>query len=821
MTNIYIDGNPNGGLYNYVQTDETLPLSTYNASLCAVISLSPTGGTLQVYRPNSALKPFTHFEANKGYIVLAHQPFFVASVNLPPPVDYNVGDFLTAALDLGGQNIVARGLGSQPIIKSLNSGSTWLTANVTPNQWEDFYQMNVSDYGNVITLCGPRLFTISRDGGTTWTVVASADSYQNWLANSPSDGNMPSVAMNADGSRMVAVFPNSFESKLHISNDAGLTWTSLLITANGALFTKNRQTVASSADGNTLIHFSGGEIWFSKDRGATWPQWKILNPGNGSYFPLEVKLNSAGTKAFVMGLRDITGTPPNYETALFYSEYINSSWTNFVQVVLPSNFASHSLRSFDCDGNGSALIVSDGKQIYSNWSVGRSGQYQLYWNSEGPARNNTSSWLLDRKFAAESNNFSIQNHFIKMSKDGSTIIASGEEGNYLWLGKSTFFGSKFEWTKEPTSKYLLNTIPCDPCTVASVSATNYPWTQIAIGPNNEFHGGITDKSSIITLYNSECLLSLNNSVDFKSVRTQPWGNEWKGIAMSSDVRNVFLLSHKQDIYAASDEQFTDTFPNRLDGVNPIWKTISLPLIYGAAYWETNGILTSRSGNQVFVITETGDMYAINSSQSVAKLDVTEEWLYRGNRYPGMEAIANNIRSLSSTHVFCMDADSSLSIIFLASKLDNTIHYTLDFGVTWSTTTSPTLSAGETINTIKIQYAPLITIWVGTTNGGIYYANMGQPWTKSNAPDEGWVSITCPTDGGNPSYNLMAACSKNTNKIYVSQNAGVSWVHQNNTPTDKPWTNIVNYYGSVLYAAQKGGKIYTTVNHGGTWTTWGS
>ena len=84
---INVQGNANGGLFNYVSVDQTVPISTFNSSLCAVIGISNTLGTLQVYRPTSPLNSFTNFVAGSGYIVLAHQSFTI-----------NTGPALTPAL---------------------------------------------------------------------------------------------------------------------------------------------------------------------------------------------------------------------------------------------------------------------------------------------------------------------------------------------------------------------------------------------------------------------------------------------------------------------------------------------------------------------------------------------------------------------------------------------------------------------------------------------------------------------------------------------------------------------------------------------------
>ena len=77
MINIPISG-ASTGLFTVVTIPSTAistPISTFTSSLCAVIGVSPSSGSLLVYRPSSSLNPFTAFEPNKGYIIVAHTPF--------------------------------------------------------------------------------------------------------------------------------------------------------------------------------------------------------------------------------------------------------------------------------------------------------------------------------------------------------------------------------------------------------------------------------------------------------------------------------------------------------------------------------------------------------------------------------------------------------------------------------------------------------------------------------------------------------------------------------------------------------------------------
>jgi hypothetical protein len=804
MTNLYIDGNPNGGLYNYVQTNETIPINTYNASLCAVIALSPTGGTLQVYRPNATINPFVNFEANKGYIVLASQPFFITSSNVPSLFG---GDYFAGAMDRNGSQIFLKESHLNKFLKTTNSGASWLSGTYNPIQGEDFFAITTDDYGNTVAVAGPRTFVLSRNGGTTWTTIVSSG-----FPHNGGPGSWPSVAMDASGTKIYASMKNSsttYTDTLHVSYNKGVSWTDLNLSVDGANSEQN--TVTCSGDGRVVAYITSGQLRIRQENDPT----NIFSTGFvNNFYAQRLRLNDDGKKIIWLGRNAAVSTA--YERKLFGMRYASSpnNWASPYEINLPSHFGSTSLRTFSCNGTGNTIVISDGKQIYITTNDG------VNWVPIGPATNNTASWLL----APSTSNPAIQpvdhGEFLTMSKDGDTIVAGGENGNYIWLGKRHFgWIERWDWTKEPSNDYTVNALPCEPCTVQTISATDFPWQQIAIGPDNEFHGGILDKTQSTTSYSAQCFVSVDNSKRWKSVREQPWGNDWRGIAIPSDARNVFLLSHKQDIYA-SDQRYFDLIPipTPIESVIPAWKVMQYT--GGAIYWETNGILVSRSGNRLFAIGDEGDMLALQGSQSLARPEEPVNWLERGNRYGSLKHVANEIRSLSSTHVFCMAGNSSLDTIYLASKIDNTIHVTSNFGSVWETFPGPTLNAGDAINTIAVFFASVHVIIVGTYNGTMYKtAGWNQPWT-SVGPAEGWTSITA--SNNNTSGQLWAACSRTTNKIYVNQNFGDNtWVHQGNTPTDKPWTNIVNYYGLTLYAAQKNGKIYTTNNQGGVWSILGT
>jgi hypothetical protein len=203
-----IQGNPNGGLFNYVSVDQTLPISTYNASLCAVIGISNSLGVLQVYRPSSSLNPFTDFIAGSGYIVLAHQNFTInTSTPLPSPtptstpVIPNLSQTPTPTPTVTPTSTPAASLSSAvidvvfdnysiewvPNYTSILSASTMSPFVTSGNPTVDYklYENNFTDTNQITNFYGSDWPTLKDHmAGQVWTwMTASAESYNGQTIN--------------------------------------------------------------------------------------------------------------------------------------------------------------------------------------------------------------------------------------------------------------------------------------------------------------------------------------------------------------------------------------------------------------------------------------------------------------------------------------------------------------------------------------------------------------------------------------------------------------------------------------------------------------
>jgi len=204
-----------------------------------------------------------------------------------------------------GVKLVAVVYGGQ-IYTSTNSGTTW-TPRESPRNWQSV--ASSADGTKLVAVVSGGLIYVSTNSGASWTprannrdwtsvasssdgtklvavatgqqggpIYTSIDSGTTWISQSNFNA-WRSVASSADGSKLVAVaedlgFGVACRSCFPIiltSTNSGASWTPRLST-----LTQNWISVASSADGTKLIAAAkGGQIYLSKDSGATWAPYEV------------------------------------------------------------------------------------------------------------------------------------------------------------------------------------------------------------------------------------------------------------------------------------------------------------------------------------------------------------------------------------------------------------------------------------------------------------------------------------------------------------------------------------------------------------------
>jgi photosystem II stability/assembly factor-like uncharacterized protein len=156
------------------------------------------------------------------------------SISLPPRV--SAPGFTAIVLSAEGSKLAAAsGAG---VYISTNSGTTWISNNVP----------SAESYSVAMSADGSKLLAAAYNGG----IYTSTDSGTTWISNNVPSANWSSVAMSADGSKLVAA---AYNGEIYASTDSGTTWISNNVPST------SWYSVASSADGCKMIAAGNSGIW--------------------------------------------------------------------------------------------------------------------------------------------------------------------------------------------------------------------------------------------------------------------------------------------------------------------------------------------------------------------------------------------------------------------------------------------------------------------------------------------------------------------------------------------------------------------------------
>jgi hypothetical protein len=154
-------------------------------------------------------------------------------------------------------NYFGAGPGSS-IYQSINSGAIWVSISVPHGEWR---------FAVATSPDGTKLIAAENYGG----IYTSTDSGATWISNTVPSANWASVALSADGSKLAAAGSRG----IYTSTDSAVTWIS-----NNAP-SANWSSIASSSDGNKLVAtVNGGGIWTWQSTPA--PRMNIT-PATGNF----------------------------------------------------------------------------------------------------------------------------------------------------------------------------------------------------------------------------------------------------------------------------------------------------------------------------------------------------------------------------------------------------------------------------------------------------------------------------------------------------------------------------------------------------------
>lgn len=290
---------------------------------------------------------------------------------------------------------------------STNAGLTW-TETTAPN---NYLWQAVASSADGTTLAAASV------GIGTCVIYVSTNSGGDWKSASVPQKNWTSVALSADGSKIVALagdFSFNPPTTVYTSTDFGTTWT---LQTNGPV-TYFWTTIASSSDGIRLTTFASNIILVSTNSGVNWMQASNPVASWGAVIPpcKEITCSTDGTRLAAI-----------INSYIYISTNLGFSWT---KTSAPANGSWSSIAS---SADGSKLIASS--QTYSG-PIYVSSDFGLTWNS---------------------NNVSSRWYAVAMSADGNKVVAVATPGG-IWTGQTTP-SPKLNLTPSPTNVTLAWTVP--------------------------------------------------------------------------------------------------------------------------------------------------------------------------------------------------------------------------------------------------------------------------------------------------------------------------------------------------------------------------
>ncbi len=364
--------------------------------------------------------------ANFSYV------FTNAGLNqLTLPANPNIGDRVRITGGAGGFGLVANN--GQSIISP--PSFSWASLNAGSDYWQSV----------AMSADGSKMLA-STYNGTNGYIYASTNSGANWFTNNDTgSGPWVSVAMSADGSKMVAGQLGGSTGFIYISTNYGVNWNTNNDAGWGAW-----GTVAMSADGSRLIAGQSfgyglpyGYIYTSTNYGVNWIQQTSAGPNSWGF----VAMSADGSK--------MLGGQRGYLSFYFLATSMNSgvSWST------SNDAGSGDWYCGAMSADGSKMVAAQYPGwVYTSTNFGVNWTRQLaigsnYWQSVAmsadgrkivAANINASSQITNGGYIYTSTNYGmtwakqpnmVSSYWtsIAMSTDGSKTIAGHYGGNIDWI----------------------------------------------------------------------------------------------------------------------------------------------------------------------------------------------------------------------------------------------------------------------------------------------------------------------------------------------------------------------------------------------------
>lgn len=226
---------------------------------------------------------------------------------------------------------------------------------------------------------------------------------------------------------------------------------------------------------------------------------------------------------------------------------------------------------------------------------------------------------------------------------------------------------------------------------------------------------------------------------------------------------------------------------------PIAKFLITPLSNGNGVITPNTPQTIVAGNQLTFTATPDSGYQV------------DQWLVDGG------IVQKGGSTFTLSHI---DANHTVEATFTrlgtiyAGTLSGFIYFSMDNGLTWTTTTSP--SPGNRVNSV---FATQNSLYAGSADGKVYYStNNGVLWNATTTvPDSSSVNTVVITSINNVT---TIYCGTENGHVYYTTD-GIAWTATSN-PGSGPVNSLFITPSNILYVGSEDGNVYYSINNGNSW-----
>lgn len=312
---------------------------------------------------------------------------------------------------------------------------------------------------------------MSRDWGKTWYVMSNAVP-RSFTAGIP-------VALNADGSQIIACLSSNSQIAVFLSNDSGTNWTKLGVPPLSGVST---YCVASSASGSNLVAAvsvgpsasDGGSLYYSVNSGAN---WFVSNLPSTNWAAVATSADGREIVAAASG------------GSIYLSTNSGNNW-------LPTSLPAQAWKSACVSADGAAIGATGASTYISqdsgvHWMTNKTVGGSISCSADG------ATWLIAGTQVYTSGDHGVTwvtNSVLAgrtgaISADGCEVVASGMPGG----------GSLTNWVGRVVPQPQLNIQPANEFMLVSwllpstnfvlqqtVDLSNPVWTPVAAAPTLNF-----------------------------------------------------------------------------------------------------------------------------------------------------------------------------------------------------------------------------------------------------------------------------------------------------------------------------------------------